>query len=276
MKFEFIFRSIRGKQMYIAHHSHNCFELVYYLEGKGETEIGENTYQFGPGSYCVIRPGTMHDERRTEDTDVIFFGFSCDDHALMLPEGMFQDEDDLILNLLHVLYEEFSTKRTHQSMMLDCLTGQLAVELSRRMHEMWSLQARGKKLLSFRRFIDDHFQQKLNLGQLAEDSGYSYDRFRHLFKEETGVSPQQYLLSKRIERACDLLGNTDLSISDIASRSGFSTDAQFCKLFKREVGITPGQYREGYRIGIDERTQPERVAPPHKVPRISKHQYATN
>jgi AraC-like DNA-binding protein len=270
MKFEFLFRSVRAKQYYVAHHSHNCHELVYYINGDGQTEIGENMYQFGSGMFCLIRPGTMHDERRTEDTDVIFVGFSCEDDILMLPEGMFQDLESKIWGILRLLNEEFTAKRTHYSIMLDHIIGQLAIELSRQTHEALSLQANGKKLLSFRRLIDDHFGQKLNLNALATNSGYSYDRFRHLFKEETGLSPQQYLLAKRVERACDLLGNTDLSVSEIAIRSGFSTDAQFCKLFKRETGLTPGQFKEGKRIGIDERSRPERVAPPHRVPRATK------
>ncbi|MFC3800479.1 helix-turn-helix domain-containing protein [Cohnella sp. GCM10012308] len=197
----------------------------------------------------------------------MFIGFTCDDDRLMLPEGMFQDKEAKIWTILSSLDDEFTAKRTHYSLMLDQMIGQLAIELSRHMHETLSLQVNGKKLLSFRRFLDEHFGQKLNLNALAVESGYSYDRFRHLFKEETGVSPQQYLLSKRVERASDLLGNTDLSVSQVAIRSGFSTDAQFCKLFKRETGLTPGKFREGQRIGIDERNQTERLAPPHRVPR---------
>ncbi|MNR34949.1 Exoenzyme S synthesis regulatory protein ExsA [compost metagenome] len=72
---------------------------------------------------------------------------------------------------------------------------------------------------------------------------YSYDRFRHLFKETYGVSPSEYILSRRIHHAMDLLRHTNTSITSIALECGFSTDAQFCTIFKREMGETPRAYR---------------------------------
>ncbi|MNG21073.1 Exoenzyme S synthesis regulatory protein ExsA [compost metagenome] len=72
---------------------------------------------------------------------------------------------------------------------------------------------------------------------------YSYDRFRHLFKQTYGVSPGEYILNKRIKHAIELLLHTHISITSIAMECGFSTDAQFCTLFKREIGESPRSYR---------------------------------
>ncbi|REE70556.1 AraC family transcriptional activator of pobA [Paenibacillus taihuensis] len=254
LKFEFLYRSLRGKQTYISHHTHHCFEVVYYINGNGSTEIGNTKYRFGAGSFCLIRPGTLHDERRIQDTDVIFVGFTCEEELLELEEGLFQDKDSTILSLLESLYDEYTSKKAHYSLMLDFMIGRLAVELSRQKHELWSMRTGGKKLVTFQRYIDNHFHEKLNLSDMAENFGYSYDRFRHLFKEEFGISPQQYVLTKRIANSCELLVKTDLSVLDIASRSGFSTDAQFCKLFKREIGIPPRQYRANKRVVPDGRS----------------------
>ncbi|SEM56818.1 helix-turn-helix domain-containing protein [Paenibacillus sp. OV219] len=252
LKFEFLYRSLRAKQTYISHHTHHCYEIVYYINGNGSTEIGNTKHHFGAGSYCLIRPGTLHDERRIQDTDVIFVGFTCEEDSLELQEGIFQDKNSTILSLLEALYDEYTSKQTHYSIMLDYMIGRLAVELSRQKHELWSMRTGGKKLVTFQRYIDNHFHEKLNLGVMAENFGYSYDRFRHLFKEEFGASPQQYVLMKRIANSCELLVNTDLSVLDISGRSGFSTDAQFCKLFKRETGESPRQYRASRRTLPDE------------------------
>src|SRR4029453_9559414 len=88
-------------------------------------------------------------------------------------------------------------------------------------------------------FINEYYMHKIDFQALADQSGYSYDRFRHLFKEKVNLSPSQYILQRRIEHAKTMLRHTSLQISVIAMECGFSTDAQFCSLFKRETEITP-------------------------------------
>jgi AraC-like DNA-binding protein len=91
--------------------------------------------------------------------------------------------------------------------------------------------------------MDEHYRQKLSIGSLAEMSGYSYDRFRHLFKERYGSSPLRYLLLKRLDYAKSLLKHTQMHISEVSAASGFVNDAQFCNMFKREIGVTPRAFR---------------------------------
>jgi AraC family transcriptional activator of pobA len=102
-------------------------------------------------------------------------------------------------------------------------------------------------LLYTRTFIDENFNQKIAIEDLADIAGYSYHHYRHLFKKKFGVSPIRYLMDKRMEKARSMLRCTDLSITTIAMQCGFSNDAQFCTLFKREIGETPRSYRmNGY------------------------------
>ena len=98
--------------------------------------------------------------------------------------------------------------------------------------------------------MDEHYLQRLTIASLAELSGYSYDRFRHVFKERYALSPLRYLLLKRLDYAKSLLRHTQLPISEIASVSGFVNDAQFCNMFKREVGLTPRKFRTNNK-GLD-------------------------
>jgi AraC family transcriptional regulator len=64
-----------------------------------------------------------------------------------------------------------------------------------------------------------------------------------MFKQSTGYTPHQYVISQRIERAKELLKKTDLSITEIAYLLGFSTPAHFTHHFRRKTGIRPSEMR---------------------------------
>jgi AraC family transcriptional regulator len=73
--------------------------------------------------------------------------------------------------------------------------------------------------------------------------------FARQFKAATGVPPHQYVITRRVERAKELLqAGADLSLAEVASRAGFSDQSVFCRHFKRAVGVTPGQFRTPARI----------------------------
>jgi AraC-like DNA-binding protein len=86
--------------------------------------------------------------------------------------------------------------------------------------------------------------QDLSLEETARRLGTSYSNFRRTFREHTGVGPHQYRLHLKLSRARDLLMNSDLSIKEIASLSGFEDEQYFCRFFKKAMGKTPSSYRK--------------------------------
>lgn len=82
---------------------------------------------------------------------------------------------------------------------------------------------------------------------IAESVGYSYDRFRHLFRDQTGVSPAQYLLTLRIASAKKLLENEALPLSRVGMLCGFQNVSNFVTMFHKKVRVTPMQYRKMIR-----------------------------
>jgi AraC-like DNA-binding protein len=79
---------------------------------------------------------------------------------------------------------------------------------------------------------------------LAELGHMSVNSFTRLFKKETGYSPRKYLLRMRIEKACNLLHHSDMSIDQIASSCGFSDRYYFTRIFTRTMKVSPGIYRK--------------------------------
>ncbi len=99
-----------------------------------------------------------------------------------------------------------------------------------------------RKVLSF---IDDQIHDETTcLEEIASIAGLSLSHFKARFKQEVGLAPGNYIISKKIELAKGLLKNTELSITDIAMDLGFSTSQYFSTTFKRYTGVTPGRYRE--------------------------------
>lgn len=94
-------------------------------------------------------------------------------------------------------------------------------------------------------FVEAQLAFDLGLVELATLTGYSPDHFARLFKKSLGVSPHQYLLSRRVERAKTMLRDAKHSLAEVAHACGFSSQAHFSAVFKQHTGVTPGVYRRG-------------------------------
>ncbi len=100
-----------------------------------------------------------------------------------------------------------------------------------------------RKLLQVTDYINDSLDQDIKLADLAQLLGMSQSHFSQLFKQSMGISPHQYLLQQRVERAKQLLKQTDQSVVDIALACGFNSHSHLSKQFRQLTGMTPKAYR---------------------------------
>ena len=95
--------------------------------------------------------------------------------------------------------------------------------------------------------IDHHLageeEGRVALRSVAKEVGMSYFHFSRAFKQSMGMTPTNYIAERRIERAKKLMEETDLPISQIALRSGFSSQSHFTTSFRRLAGVTPRSFR---------------------------------
>jgi len=98
-----------------------------------------------------------------------------------------------------------------------------------------------RKLQQAIAYMNNHLSEDLSLEAIATELNMSRYYFCRLFKQSTGISPHQYLIKCRIDRAKELLLQGHKSIADVALQVGFTSQSHFTRHFKRLVGVTPKQ-----------------------------------
>jgi AraC family transcriptional activator of pobA len=92
------------------------------------------------------------------------------------------------------------------------------------------------------RYIHQYYSDEVNLTQLAKMANYSYDHFRHLFKQHTGVTPMNYIIQLRIDRAKQMLLDHPPSTTQVALECGFASLSHFSNAFKKLTGKSPREF----------------------------------
>ena len=94
-----------------------------------------------------------------------------------------------------------------------------------------------------RKYIEEHADQELSLTKIAKIVNMNANYLSENFKQVTGLNFVEYVARARFEKACSLLHDGDLRISDIAFAAGFQSLSQFNRVFKRLAGKSPTQFR---------------------------------
>ena len=97
-----------------------------------------------------------------------------------------------------------------------------------------------------KQYIQRHYSENITLEDVCAATGFSVSYFSALFKEETGEGFAKYLTRVRMERAKELLQETNLPVSEICTQVGYGDLKHFNQTFKKVTSLSPGQYRKLY------------------------------
>ena len=93
-------------------------------------------------------------------------------------------------------------------------------------------------------FVGDNLSVDIGLSEMAGVANLSRYHFSRQFKRSTGLSPHQYVIGRRVQRAKELLSKTDLSVGDVASAVGFAHQSHLARHFRRRFGVAPSSLRQ--------------------------------
>ncbi|MBD1919522.1 helix-turn-helix transcriptional regulator [Microcoleus sp. FACHB-831] len=168
------------------------------------------------------------------------------DRIELTPRFM-NEPDPLIQGIFSTLREELESGKIGGDLLIDSLKTTLAIHLLRNyctIQPKLSSYPNGLSQSALQQvtdYIHEQLDQDLKLVELSAIAQLSPYYFLRLFKQRTGITPHQYILQRRIEKAKHLLKYSELSIADIAALTGFSDQSHLTRCFKRIVGITPKQ-----------------------------------
>jgi AraC family transcriptional regulator len=161
--------------------------------------------------------------------------------------------DPAIREILMQLLAEIERPGMGTRLFADTMARSLALQLIRRRSSARVLDAAHGMFMTPRQlraatdYIESNLEQDLSLVNLAAAPAMSPFRFARAFKKSTGQSPRQYVITRRIERAKELLRARRMGIADVAQLVGFSTQSHFTAVFHRHCGITPKRFRDSCR-----------------------------
>ena len=236
-------------------HTHTCTEIFYVVGGMGKFQIEELTLSVSVDDMVIVNPNVEHTEVSFNASPLEYIvmgveglefaaGESGDDRYRLVNCGGGREDT---LYYLRAMLAEIENKAIGYDLVCHDLLEVLVVRLMRRTDFSLAPAASGtrtsKECAAVRRYIDSHFKESLSLDVLAEVAHVNKYYLVHTFSKEYGISPINYLISRRIAESKQLLSDTDHSLSQISHMLGFSSPSYFSQSFRKLEGISPMEYR---------------------------------
>ena len=259
---------------------HDEFELVFLQEiDRGTFYIDDQTINVRSDDLILIKPRIPHYLKVEctrpcrfvvlkftfdESNDKNISDISASDFLSFISEnidfgGFFKLSNNHCTNISTIMQQimhEDKSPDGESQFLRSLLTMELFVWLSRSLREQWesNLSSKGHKLQeileSARSYIQNNYNNDISLSDIAGYVYLSTSHFARAFKKQYGKSPIQYLLGVRIEKAKELLEETNLKVGDIAAAVGFSAQQRFNDIFKKHLGVSPSEYRQNYKENL--------------------------
>lgn len=238
-------------------HSYDFCEILYVAGGAGEAILEGKKFRLAPGDLVVVNPGTLHEERSDAKAPLRLIFLAIRDFAVPgLPAGCLSQEKYRVLScgeyrykmdiyLRELLQETSSQIEFYQEISQGLVSALLVLVMRLIRINPEDEAALSQECQKIKEYLDQNFTSPITLDSLSETVYISKHYLSHLFKEQTGVSPIKYLTSKRMEKACELLSETELPVSEVSKAVGYENPLYFSQVFKRIYGISPVKYRMG-------------------------------
>ncbi len=231
-----------------------AFQAVYIADGRGEFETrAMGRVEVGAGTALLLFPGAWHRYRPLRSTGWVELWVEIGGPLVdgMIRGGIFSEERPVIavgrglefearINALHRLM--WTEPPGDTSELAARALGVLSL-----LHASRNEKGRPRSIVAAvdqaKRMMEEGDTRSVRMPALARSLGVAYSYFRREFRLRTGISPRQYLLRIRMQRAQRLLGSSDDSLKQVAERLGFSSAFHLSSAFKSQFGIAPSRWR---------------------------------
>lgn len=257
-------KSLNARLLYITYskyegdwssfpHTHHFTELCYIRKGGGKYLIDETYYPVHEDDFVIVNPNVPHTEisEGASPMEYIILGVEGLDFFTKDKNDCFifncrQNQQDFLF-YMNVLLKEIEAHKSNHELVCQNLLEVLIVNLLRYSDldsRAVSAVRASRECNKLKHYIDSNYMQDISLDKLAEISHLNKYYLVHAFTNLFGTPPVNYLCDVRIKACKDLLATTDLSITDVAHCTGFSSHSYFAQCFRKRCGMTASQYRK--------------------------------
>lgn len=248
-------------------HCHAAVEMIVPCENYYDVTINQELYRINPGEAIIIPPGELHKLSAPSSgyRFIYLFDLSCFQNLsgyqemcslFTKPVHLTKESYPLIyhdaMQILAEIRNDYFNNITYADLHiyaklleLYAMLGHNRIEQIKRQEGNGSCKNQGyiKKFQDVVTYIDNHYNEDLNLEKIASSIGFSKYHFSRLFKQYTNYTFCDYLNYRRVKVSEELLCDTELPITEVALQAGFSSISTFNRLFKQSKGCTPTEYR---------------------------------
>lgn len=244
-------------------HTHNFYELVVVLRGKGKHLINGQRLAIRSGSVFLLCPGEYHCYEYSETLVLLTFMFDSRilrpfrtalarlpgygqlfsktiPKAELLVDPTTIAELDIQLNAIAA--ETRQSVPGGELLLASYLINALVLILRNTQRDECFTHVNGDIGIAVS-FMQRHFHEEIQLSHLARQANLSESTFYRKFHNEFGMAPMQWLLKLRIRKAMEFLIRSDMTIAEIAMATGFSDPLYFSRQFRKVTGMGPRRYR---------------------------------
>lgn len=240
-------------------HIHDCVELIWIHSGRADFTCRGVCYPLKAGDLCLMAPNELHHTQAPP-------GERCTVSLIHVPSNLYWPVVDELtrqkrridLAPVHVVRAEamgfpllLMLESLIQSTAYDKVSGWLMRLLEAILvtpHGYTAARLEGTywhpAVRQAREAIAEHADAPINVQDIARQVGLNVRYFISLFKEGTGLSPHQYQIAMRVDRARNLIQDQQVPLSEVAVCAGFSDQSHLNRHFKRSYGYTPGGFRQ--------------------------------
>lgn len=237
-------------------HTHQYAELFYIAGGDGQFQIEDTLYPVRKDQMVIVNPNVMHTEISAKNRPLEYIVLGIEGLALAVSGQSerghyildFHNDPDIV-SCIRQMMKETQAGLAGYERICQAYTEILLLRLMRTIHFHLTTETQlvSHQCDTVKRYIDTNYKEALSLDDLSRVVHINKYYLAHAFKNEYGISPINYLISRRIEESRYLLRETDMSLSQIARILGFSSASYFSQSFRRAEGISPIEYRKTNR-----------------------------
>lgn len=228
------------------------FYLCYLVGGRMEIQAENGVQTMVPGQMITYFPRTpsVYKSRGSEPVQYYWVHFTGAKAEELIANGKLKDREIVNIRNMAViaaefesLFEEFSKRDAYFDFLSASLLTSIVIQTDLHRERAQDTGA-ARNLQHAITYIHTNYQNsEISVEHLAELEHLSPSRFRTVFKEKTGLSPKDYILTHKINHAKQLLYQTDFSIKEIAIEMGYSDQLYFSRIFRKKTGYNPSEYR---------------------------------